>query len=179
MSAAVICAVPRGVIILNDRSLLFENGGYIDLSTDWSRQVLYRFEKLGRKKTGRMATNKKIAIAPTLLIETKLRFQHKIKGLQAWHKVPEDIIFSLHQTPLPYVCMGKRTCHTEGASNVPQIGKGKKEKQITGSFTTTMSGQFLGMQLIYQGTTDRCCLPKGAEFSDDWNVTYTTNRSSS
>ena len=30
------------------------------------------------------------------------------------------------------------------------------------------------MQLIYQGTTD-CCLPKGVEFPDDWNVTYTAN----
>ena len=34
MSAAVIRAVARGVIIANDRSLLLENGGYIDLSTD-------------------------------------------------------------------------------------------------------------------------------------------------
>ena len=61
----------------------------------------------------------------------------------------------------------------------PSNRQRKKEKQITGSFTITMSGQFLGMQLIYQGTTDRRCLPKGAEFSDDWNVTYTTNGSSS
>ena len=37
-----------------------------------------------------------------------------------------------------------------------------------------MSGQFLPMQLIYQGTTDRC-LPKGVEFTDDWNATYTAN----
>ena len=49
VSSAVIRAVARGVIIANDRSLLLENGGYIDLSTDWSRQVLYRFETLGRK----------------------------------------------------------------------------------------------------------------------------------
>ena len=38
--AAIIRAVARGVIIANDRSLLLEYGGYIDLSTDWSRQVL-------------------------------------------------------------------------------------------------------------------------------------------
>ena len=41
-----------------------------------------------------------------------------------------------------------------------------------------MSGQFLPMQLIYQRTTDRC-LPKGVEFLDDWNVTYTANHWSS
>ena len=37
-----------------------------------------------------------------------------------------------------------------------------------------MSGQFLPMQLIYQGTTDRC-LPKSVEFRDDWIVTYAAN----
>ena len=37
-----------------------------------------------------------------------------------------------------------------------------------------MSGQFLPMQLIYQGAKDHCLL-KGVEFPDDWNVTYTAN----
>ncbi len=107
VSATVICAVARGVIIANDRSLLLENGGYIDLSTDWSRRVLYRFEKLGKKMTSRMATTAKIPIAPALLNETKLDFQRKIKGLQAWHEIPEDLIVNFDQTPLPYVCTGK------------------------------------------------------------------------
>ena len=100
-SAAVICSVARGVIIANDRSLLLENGGYIDLSTDWSRQVLYRFEKLGRKMISRMATTAKIPIAPALLSETKLDFQRKIKELQAWHEIPENLIINFDQTPLP------------------------------------------------------------------------------
>ena len=91
VSAAVIRAVARGVIIVNDRSLLLENGGYIDLSTDWSRQVLYRFEKLGRKMTSRMATNAKTPIAPELPSETKLDFQLKIKELQAWYEIPENL----------------------------------------------------------------------------------------
>ena len=120
-----------------------------------------------------MATIAKIPIALVLLSETKLDLQHKIKELQAWHKISEDLIINFDQTPLPYVCTGKHTSHTQGASNIPLVRKGKK-KQITGTFTITMSGQFLPMQLIYQGTTDHC-LPKGVEFPDDWNVMYTTN----
>ena len=84
MSAAVIRAVARGVIIANYRSLLLENGD-IDLSTDWLRQVLYRFENLVQKMISRMATTAKIPVAPALLSETKLYFQRKIKELQAWH----------------------------------------------------------------------------------------------
>ena len=50
----------------------------------------------------------------------------------------------------------------------------KKNKQVTGTFTIALSGQFLPMQLFYQETTDRC-LPKSVEFPHDWNVTYTPN----
>ena len=125
MSAAVIRAVARGVIIANYRSLLLENGD-IDLSTGWLRQVLYRFENLVQKMISRMATTAKIPVAPALLSETKLYFQRKIKELQAWHEFPEDLIINFDQTPLSYVCTGKRTCHTQNASNVPLVGKAKK-----------------------------------------------------
>ena len=109
---------------------------------------------LAEKMTSRMATTAKISIAPALINEKKLDFQQKIKSLQAW-KIPEDLIINFDQTALPYVCTRKRTYHIQGASNVPLVGRGKK-KQITGTFTITMTGQFLPLQLIYQGTTDRC-----------------------
>ena len=96
--------------------------------------------------------------------------------MQAWHEVPEDLIINFDQLPLPYICGGKRTYHRKGASNIPLVGKGKR-KQITRTFRITMSGKFLPMQLTYQETTDRC-LPKGVEFPDDWNVTYTAKLSS-
>ena len=128
VSAAVIRAIARGVIIANNRSLLLENGGYIDLSTDWSRQVLHRFENLGQKATSLMAITVKIPIAPALLNETKLDLQRKIKELKAWNEIPEDLIINFDQTPLPYVCTGKRTHHTLGASNVPLVRKRKKSK---------------------------------------------------
>ena len=82
VSAAVFCAVSRGVIIASDRSLLLEKGG-------WSRQVLYRFEKLGRKITSRIATTAKIPIAPALLSETKLDSQREIKDCKLGTKSQE------------------------------------------------------------------------------------------
>ena len=70
-----------------------------------------------------MATAAKIPFAPVLLSETKLDFQRKIKELQAWHEIPEDLIVNFDQTPLPYVCTGKRTYYTQGASNLSLVGK--------------------------------------------------------
>ena len=61
----------------------------------------------------------------------------------------------------------------KGASSVPIVGKGKKQ-QITGTFSVTKSGCFLPMQLIYQGKTTRS-LPKGINFPDDFDLTFTEN----
>ena len=75
VSSSLICSVAKGVIVANDRSLLLENGGHIDLNIDWSRQVLYRLDTIGRKMSCRMATTAKIPIAPALLNDTKFDSQ--------------------------------------------------------------------------------------------------------
>ena len=135
--------------------------------------MLYRFDIIGRKMSCRMAATAKIPIALALLNEFKFDFQRKIKEMQTWHEIPEDLIINFDQTPLPYISTGNRTYAKKGSSNVPLVGKGKK-KQIAGTFTITMSGSFLPMQLIYKVTTNRC-LTKGVDFPTDFDVTYTAN----
>lgn len=103
VTAAVINAIAKGIVMTNDRTIFVEHGGYLSLSYDWVRNVLYRMEREGMKMTMRMATTEKIPVAPELLKETKLSSQQKIKTLQAIHSVPEDLILNLDQTPLPYV----------------------------------------------------------------------------
>ena len=89
----------------------------------------------------RMASTTKFLIAPALLNETQLYFQRKIKEMQAWHKIPEDLIINFDQTPLPYI--GDRTyAKKKGSPNFPLVGNGRK-KQITGTFTITTFGSFL------------------------------------
>ena len=104
VSSSVICSVARGAIPANERSLLLENCGHIDLNIDWSHQVLYQFETIGRKLSCKMTTIAKIPIGPALLNETKFDFQRKIKkckrGLKYWK------ISSLTLT--------KHLCHTSG-----------------------------------------------------------------
>ena len=67
--AEVINLVAKGFIITSDWSLLIENGGYISLSNQWSRNVLYTMEQEGK------ATTEKIPVNPGLLKEAKLHFQ--------------------------------------------------------------------------------------------------------
>ena len=150
-----------------------ENGGYLSISHQWGRNVLYRMEKEGKKMCRHKATTEKMPIAPGLLKEAKLNFQRQIKELQIWHQIPDDLIINFDQTPLSYVCSPNHMLHFKGAKSVPLIGKGKS-KQITGTFSCTKSGLFLPMQLIYQGKTQRCH-PTGIEFPEGFDVTHTEN----
>ena len=121
VSASVINAVAKGIVLANDCSLLCENGGYISLNADWARQILYRMDVSGRKMSPRMATTARIPVAPGILKETKLDFQRRIKILQERHQVPDDLILNFDQTPLPYVCVSNHTLHEKGASSVPLV----------------------------------------------------------
>ena len=56
---------------------------------------------------------------------------------------------------------------------MPIVGKGK-QTQITGTFTVSADGDFLQMQLIYAGKTDRCH-PNGTNFPQGFNITHTPN----
>ena len=57
---------------------------------------------------------------------------------------------------------------------MPSGGKGK-QKQITGTFKVSADGDFLPMQLIYAGKTDRCN-STGINFPEGFNVTHTPNQ---
>ena len=63
VTAEGINSASKGFIIANDRSILMENGGYISLSHQWGRNVLYRMEqkgnKMGRKNTSRLSSIKR------------------------------------------------------------------------------------------------------------------------
>ena len=56
---------------------------------------------------------------------------------------------------------------------MPIVGKGK-QKQITGTFTVSADGDFLPMQLVYAGKTDRCH-PNEINFPEGLNITHTPN----
>ena len=156
----------------SDRSLLVENGGSIELNKNWARQVLYRMETNGEKLVRRMATTSKILVSPGLLTETKLDYKMRYKSLLEWHSMPKDLVINFDQTPLPYVCASKHTLEKQGTKSVPLVGKGKC-KQITGTFAISQSGEFLPMQLIYEGKTKRCLPP--IKFPTEFNVTFTKN----
>ena len=56
-----------------------------------------------RKCVDERQRQKKTPISPGLLREAKLHFQHKIKQIQTWHNIPDELIPNFDQTPLSYI----------------------------------------------------------------------------
>ena len=167
VTAEVINSVAKGFTIANDQSLLIESGGYISLSHEWGRNVLYRMDQEDKKML------RKNTCRPWSIKRSQLHFQQQIKLMQEWHQIPDDLIINLEQTSLSDVCSPNHTLHFKGGKSVPLVGK-EKSKQITGTFSCVKSRIFLPMQLIYQGKT-YCCHPTGIEFPEGFNIIHTKN----
>ena len=64
------------------------------------------------------------------------------------------------------------TMEKRGTKRV-EISSKDDKRQITAVFACSLSGTFLPVQVIYQGTTPRC-LPS-VTFPSDWHITHTAN----
>ena len=124
------------------------------------------------KWTKRKGTTGKVEPSQQFLDEEKLIFQRNISTIIEDHDIPKDLILNLDQTPLSYVSPAKYTFSPKGAKAVPIKGVDDK-RQITATFSISMTGSFLPIQLIYEGKTRRC-LPN-YDFPKGFNVTYSPN----
>ena len=82
------------------------------------------------------------------------------------------MIINIHQTPLPFTLISKYTLEEKGTSRVSVSGT-SDYRQITGTFGITISGDFLPIQLIYQGKT-KLRQPK-YQFPKEFHLTQTPN----
>ena len=167
ISRRMVIAIGNGVVKANDPNILREYGGHLELTEGWARRVLASMNWTKRK-----GTTGKVDPSEQLLQEEKLTFQKNIATIVVEHDIPEDLILNLDQTPLSYLSPGKYTFNPKGAHNVPIKGVDDK-RQITATFAVTLPGEFLPLQVIYQGKTKRC-LPKYT-FPDSFDITHTEN----
>ena len=76
----------------------------------------------------------------------------EIQSVVEFEDVPLDLIFNWDQTGLNYVAVSNWTVEKEGAKHVKIKGLDDK-RQITAVFGGTITGEFLPLQLVYQGKT--------------------------
>ena len=111
-----------------------------------------------------------------LYAESRLMYLQDISEKMKKFSIPPELVLNADQTPSNYVPVGTMTMSKRGEKSVPVKGLSDK-RNITLTFVVTFSGEFLPMQIIYQGKTDRS-QPRGFKFQNPkhWsNETETLN----
>lgn len=88
-------------------------------------------------------------------------------------EIPDQLVLNWDHTAIKIVPSSSWTMEKRGTKRVEIEGLDDK-RQITAVFACSLTGKFLPIQLIYQGSTTKC-LPKGVNFPKNWHLTYTSN----
>lgn len=102
----------------------------------------------------------------------KQQFLIDIKAVVEMEDIPTAMIINWDQTGINYVPVSQWTMAQKGSKRVEVVGLTDK-RQITAVFGASLTGDFLPVQVIYQGKT-RKCLP-AVDFPPKWHVTATPN----
>ena len=114
---------------------------------NWAKSLFFRMGYVRRAKT-----TSTVQIPEAVQKEAELIFQHKIAKIVEAHQIPNCMILNLDQTPSKFVPSSNTTLVPFGTKSIPVTGLSDK-RAITATFTISHDGDFLPMQLIYQGTT--------------------------
>ena len=112
-------------------------------------------------------------VTPQNFESLKEQFLLDIKQLVHLEDIPPELIINWDQTAIHYVPVlvngGRRKQRTEVVGN-------DDKWQITAYFAGSMVGDFLPLQLVYEGKTIHC-LPQ-VEFPRGWHITYSSTHCS-
>lgn len=167
ISSSVVVGVGRALVMKHDKMTLSDFGGPVQLNKEWARSVLRRMGFSKRR------ANFKSKLTPNDFTSVKETFLADIFSIVKMEEIPEQLIINWDHTAMKIVPSFSWTMEKRGTKRVEIDGIDDK-RQIMAVFACSMAGKFLPLQLIYQGSTQKC-LTKGVSFPDDWHLTYTSN----
>ena len=109
----ILIAVAVGVITANDRTLLKENGGTIELGRKECESIFKQLNFVKRKSTPSKAIS-----ATGLLPEIGLTYHKSVNKAVNTYKIPAELIINTDQTTLLFVLISKYTMEEKGASRI-------------------------------------------------------------
>ena len=121
-----------------------ENGEMFTKS--WAKSVLGYVKRKG-------TTTAKVS--PDNFENLKETFLEQTRSTVVFEEVPMDLIFNWDQMGLNYVPVSSWTMEKEGAKRMEIEGLDDK-RQIIAVFGATITGEFLTIQLVYQGKSTQC-----------------------
>ena len=123
-----------------------------------------------------MKTTGKIEIPDGAKKEVQLLYLHDIVSLVDDHNIPDSLILNLDQMKLKYILSANHTLTKKGSNSLGIAGSDDKWC-ITGTFTVSLKGGFLPLQLIYGGKTNQSlpCFKFPESFSLSMNPKHYSN----
>ena len=88
------------------------------------------------------------------------------------HLIPPELFINIDQTQLRFYLTPTHTVTKKGEASVP-ITNSSDYRQITGTFGISMAGEFLPIQLIYHGKTNKH--HPNYNFPNGFHITHTPN----
>lgn len=167
MTARVALAAARAIILTQDRTKLVEFGGHIDLSLTWAYSLLSRMKFVKRR-----ATTSKSKFSPENFAQLKADFLDDLSSIVELEDIPPELVLNWDQTGIKLVPVSNHTMDRQGLKRVEVAGI-KDKRLITAVFCGSVTGDFLPMQIVYKGKTERCH-PK-YNFPIDWSITHSPN----
>ena len=102
----------------------------------------------------RLATTGKVEISEKLKAEMETVYLYGTVQTINEHKIPSSMVINLDKTPSKFVPGCNKTLAKKGCKSVPIAGSTDK-RIITATFSITLTGEFLPVQLIYGGKTTK------------------------
>ena len=168
ISAPLVLAAAQGIVEAKDRTLLVEHGGSIQLTRSWANSLMKRMGFVRRAAT----TQTKQQVTGEAYQHMKVQYLDQIAGMVKAHQIPSQLVINWDQTPVDVAPSINWSMAEEGSRRVSVAALNDK-RQVTSTLAVTMDGQFLPLQVLYQGKTDRCH-PKYT-FPDDFDIFHTAN----
>lgn len=164
VTARIAVAAARGILMSCDRSKLVEFGGHVELNRHWAYSLLNRMKFVQRKVT---TAKSKHSIAG--FAQLKEGFLNDVEATVEMEEIPPELILNWDQTGIKIVPSSTWTMDRQGSKRVEAVAVNDK-RLITAVFCGSLVGDFLPIQVIYQGKTARSH-PR-FQFPRDWNITH-------
>ena len=164
ISTRIVVAAARGLLMSSNKTQLEEFGGHVRLNQHWAYSLLRRMKFVQRK-----ATTSKSKYTPENFSAVKKSFLEDVVTTVDMEGIPPELIMNWDQTGIKLVPSSSWTMAQQGSRRVEMSGVGDK-RQITAIYCGTILGDFLPLQLIYQGKTPRC--HPHYKFPPEWSITH-------
>ena len=166
VTARVALAAAQAIILTQDRTKLAEFGGHIDLSLTWAYSLLSRMKFVKRR-----ATTAKSKFSPENFAQLKADFLDDLSSNVELEDIPPELVLNWDQTGIRLVPVSNHM-DRQDLKRVEVAGI-KDKRLITAVFCGSLTSDFLPMQIVYKGKTERCH-PK-YDFPIDCSITHSPN----